>query len=389
MHYPLNLEKRLEIRKSKNSFRKLHSPSGLKDFSSNDYLGFSHNREICELALKLLKENGLSDTNGATGSRLLTGNHQMYTITEDYIRHFHNCEDALIFNSGYDANIGFFGSVPQRGDIILFDELVHASIREGIRLSNSRSFKFRHNDLKDLESLINKIDAKLNTSNADSNIFIVTESVFSMDGDSAPLEEIINLSAKYNAFVVIDEAHATGVLGNRGQGLVQHLGLEKQVFARIITFGKALGSHGAAVLGSKLLKDYLINFSRSLIYTTALPPHSVATILASYQVLNKKEPQEDMVSLKNNIVIFKTALDFHNINSTFIESGSAIQCFVIPGNDNVKRLAANLQDKGFDVKPILSPTVPPGKERLRICLHSFNSPDDIKNLVEELSIFIK
>lgn len=389
MRHPLNLEKRLDIRKRENSFRKLNSESGLKDFSSNDYLGFSHNPEIYELALSLLKENGLLGENGATGSRLLTGNHQLYNKAEDFIKEFHNCEAALIFNSGYDANIGFFSCVPQRGDIILFDELVHASIREGIRLSHAKAFKYQHNDLHDLGNLLIRYNPKQFPSTEEKNIYIVSESVFSMDGDSAPLKEIAELSEKYNAFLVIDEAHATGVVGSKGKGLVQHLDLEKMIFARIITFGKALGAHGAAVLGSRLLRDYLINFSRSFIYTTALPPHSVATILASYRVINNESLHPDLDALKRKIKIFRSELEIRDIFSKFIESESAIQCCVIPGPQVVKNVASHLQEKGFDVKSILSPTVPAGKERLRICLHSFNTHKDIKDLVEQLAIFIK
>src|SRR5690606_18769580 len=188
---------------------------------------------------------------------------------EDYIKEFHGSEAALIYNSGYDANIGFFSSVPQRGDIILYDELVHASIREGIRLSHARAFKFKHNDLQDLDSLLLKYNSKQD--NLDQRyIYVVTESVFSMDGDTALLEGLTNITDIQGAYLIVDEAHATGVFGKKGQGLVQHLDLQKRVFARIITFGKAMGAHGAVITGSKLLGDYLINFSRSFIYTTAL-----------------------------------------------------------------------------------------------------------------------
>src|SRR5690606_598161 len=294
MRHPLNVEKRLEIRKNENSFRELKTSTDIIDFSSNDYLGFSRNSDIYKRALALLQENGLSGRNGATGSRLLTGNHQIYTKTEDYIRDFHQSEAALIFNSGFDANIGIFSCVPQRGDIILFDELVHASIREGIRLSNARAFKFEHNNLPGLENLLVKYSSKA-TGTQEQNIYIVTESVFSMDGDKAPLKEIADLAENYKAFLIVDEAHATGVFGKKGQGLVQQLDLQNKVFARIITFGKAMGAHGAAVTGSKLLVDYLINFSRSFIYTTALPPHAVATILASYMLLNDDDQPDDIL----------------------------------------------------------------------------------------------
>lgn len=390
MRHPINLEKRLDIRLRENSFRYLRSSSILKDFSSNDYLGFSKNKEISKLAISLLEENCLSDCNGASGSRLLTGNHDLFSITENKIEKFHKADAALIFNSGYDANIGVFANVPQRGDIVFFDEFVHASIREGIKLSNARAFKFKHNDLKDLEKLIAKqvgFEEKEPCSRA---IFIVTESVFSMDGDVAPLKSIVDLSEKYSSFLIIDEAHATGVYGKKGEGLLQELNLEDKIFARIITFGKALGVHGAAVLGSEKLRDFLINFSRSFIYTTALPPHSIATVLSAYYILiNDGNQHPSFIALQKNIKVFKSEMQEQGISSWFIESSSAIQCCVIPGNDEVKKAASYLQKKGFDVRPIISPTVPSGKERLRICIHSFNSEQDIKSLIEHLGIFIK
>lgn len=387
MRQPLKLAKRLEIRKNENSFRALQNPAGMIDFSSNDYLGFSGNPHIYDAALGLMQSKGITGRNGASGSRLLTGNHKLYEITENYIKRFHDAGSALIFNSGYDANIGFFSSVPQRGDIILYDELVHASIREGIRLSNAIAFKFRHNGIKDLEDLLIRYDSM--KENETKNLYIVSESVFSMDGDVAPLEELAGLADAYNAFLIVDEAHATGVFGKNGEGLVQYLNLQHRVFARVITFGKALGVHGAAIVGDKILTEYLINFCRSFIYTTALPPHSVAAILASYMFLDQERTCRDLASLKNNIEIFKSQLELRQISTKFIESESPIQCCVIPGNDEVKQAALSLQAKGFDVRPILSPTVAPGLERLRICLHAFNTPKDIAGLVEQLAIFIK
>ena len=387
MRHPLNLEKRLEIRKRENSLRVLRHSTDLIDFSSNDYLGFSKNPQIHQAAVDLVQANGLSGINGATGSRLLTGNHKLYETAEAYIKGFHEAGAALIFNSGYDANLGFFSSVPQRGDIILFDELVHASIREGIRLSHARAFKFTHNKLSDLEDLLKKYNVR--KENEGINLYIVSESVFSMDGDLAPLEGLANLADAYNAFLIVDEAHATGVFGENGRGLVQHLDLHNRVYARIITFGKALGAHGAAILGNKILTGYLINFSKSFIYTTALSPHSVATILASYMLLDQESTCRDLNSLKNNIETFKSQLELRQISSQFIKSESPIQCCVIPGNDRVKQVAMCLQEKGFDVRPILSPTVPTGMERIRICLHSFNTQNDIARLVEQIAIFIK
>ena len=323
--------------------------------------------------------------NGATGSRLLSGNHALYSETEDFISQFHQAETALIFNSGYDANIGFFGAVPQRNDVILYDELCHASIRDGIQMSNAKSYKFPHNDLEELEKLITKYQPT--TDNRQPiTVYIVTESVFSMDGDCPNLEVLTNLSEKHSAFLVVDEAHALGVFGQQGEGLVQSLGLEDKVFARIMTFGKGLGCHGAAILGSQSLKSYLVNFARSFVYTTGLSPHSVATILQSYKHLTKEK--EALQKLKSNIIFFNQEKMRLGLKPLFVYSKSAIQCAIIPGNERVKNSATQLQQKGFDVRPILSPTVPEGQERLRFCLHSYNSESEITNVLELLSTFV-
>jgi len=285
MTFPENLKNKIETRNQNNSLRKLSSPNNLIDFASNDYIGFAKSDAIFNATHSYLVDNNIIQ-NGATGSRLLSGNHKVYQEAENYIAKFHQVESALIFNSGYDANIGFFGAVPQRNDIILFDELSHASIRDGIQLSNAKSYKFQHNDFEDLERLL----LKLSTDNQQpTTIYIVTESVFSMDGDCPNLEELVLLSNNYNCNLVVDEAHALGVFGNRGEGFVQMLGLQDAAFARIVTFGKGLGCHGAAIIGSTELKNYLVNFARSFIYTTGLSPHSVATILIAYQHLETEK----------------------------------------------------------------------------------------------------
>ena len=277
MKLPKKLTNRLKHREEKNSLRRLRTPSNLVDFSSNDYLGFSKSVPIFEKTHQFLVDKNLNQ-NGATGSRLLSGNHFLYDEVESFLSDFHQSESATIFNSGYDANIGFFAAVPQRGDIILYDEFIHASIRDGIQLSNAKAFKFLHNDLEDLEKRLQKQPLDLAQSD-NCDVYIVTESVFSMDGDSPDLVAISEICKKYNVYLIVDEAHALGVFD---AGLVQELNLENEVFARIITFGKALGCHGAAILGSKALQRYLVNFARSFIYTTGLPPHSLATIQCSY-----------------------------------------------------------------------------------------------------------
>ena len=383
MNFPKNLSSKLQIRKQDNAFRMLQSRNNLIDFSSNDYLGFAGSEIIFNKTHQLLLDKNIK-INGATGSRLISGNHTLYQETESFIAEFHLAESALIFNSGYDANIGFFSAVPQRNDVILYDELCHASIRDGILMSNAKSYKFNHNDFEDLKLKIKNLDPS-NSEQAkqlkikNTEIYIVTESVFSMDGDTTNFEELIQLSEKYNCHLIVDEAHALGVFGEKGEGLIQSLGLQNKIFARIMTFGKGLGCHGAAILGSKDLKDYLINFARSFIYTTGLSPHSVATILTAYHQLETEK--ETIQKLRENIIHFNQQKNLLGIKPLFVRSKSAIQSAIIPGNEKVKSIANQLHEKGFNVKAILSPTVPEGQERLRICLHSYNSVKEISDVV--------
>ncbi|WP_272150609.1 aminotransferase class I/II-fold pyridoxal phosphate-dependent enzyme [Tenacibaculum aiptasiae] len=372
MSFPKKLTTKLLQRKENNSLRSLGKEINLVDFSSNDYLGLAKSEIVFNNVHQFLVAQNIKQ-NGATGSRLLSGNHKLYPLVEKQLAEFHNSESALIFNSGYDANIGFFSSVPQRGDIILYDEFIHASIRDGIQLSNAKAYKFKHNDLLDLEEKI----IRLNDSNNNNEIYVITESVFSMDGDSPNLKEIVQICKTNKAYLIIDEAHAIGVFN---KGLVETTEIHNDIFARIVTFGKALGCHGAAIISSEELKNYLVNFSRSFIYTTGLSPHAVATISFAYKELPKSKEQ-----LQKNILFF--IKETQRLNLNFIKSESAIHCCIIPGNEKVKLIAQKLQEKGFDVKPILSPTVNKGEERLRFCLHSYNSFEEITSVLENLATF--
>jgi len=383
MKFPKVLSFKLEQRKQNNALRSLPVVANLIDFSSNDYLGFSKSEVVFDQTHQFLVDNHLKK-NGATGSRLISGNHILYQKTEDFITQFHQSEMALIFNSGYDANVGFFSAVPQRNDVILYDELCHASIRDGIQLSNAKSYKFQHNDVEDLERLIQKCHTERSPDTFE--IYIAIESVYSMDGDSPNLEEMVDLCEKHNLYLVVDEAHALGVFGEKGEGLLQSLQLHHRVFARIMTFGKGLGCHGAVILGNSELKNYLVNFARSFIYTTGLSPHSVATILVAYQQF--ESDSDSIQKLKENTVHFNQEKILLGLKNMFVYSKSAIQCAIIPGNEKVKNIAIQLQEKGFDVKPILSPTVPEGQERLRFCLHSYNSKEEISLVLETLTKLI-
>jgi 8-amino-7-oxononanoate synthase len=372
--FPKKLLAKLTERQDNNSLRRLPVPNGLIDFSSNDYLGLASNGAICNRASEFLKKKGLN-ANGATGSRLLTGNNILYVELEKVLARFFCSESALVFNSGYDANIGFFSAVPQRTDVVFFDELSHASIRDGIGMGRAQSYKFKHNNLEDLSRQI----AHARESKTNSDIYVVTESVFSMDGDSPDLKALAELCLSKGVYLVVDEAHAVGVFGKKGEGLLSELGLQDHVFARIVTFGKAMGCHGAAILGSVTLKSYLINFARSFIYTTGMPPHSLATILAAYEQLSTSVVEQRQ--LRNKINFFREQLKEQNLQAHFIPSDSAVHCCLVEGNERVKKWSRQLQEKGFDVRPIMSPTVPKGQERLRFCLHSFNAESEMKEVL--------
>ena len=377
--FPEKLHKKLQNRRSDNSYRDLTRKPHLVDFSSNDYLGFSKNLDIPTIASKILMKYH-NQPIGATGSRLLSGNHKIHEDLELYLADFYGSESALLFNSGYDANLGVLATIPQRGDTIVFDELSHASIRDGIRLSNAKAFKFKHNDLADLARVIGTIRNK----NKEGEIYVITESVFSMDGDSPDLLKLIQYCSENNSHLIIDEAHAVGIYEN---GLVASLGLEKEVFARIVTFGKAFGVHGASVLGGVDLRNFLINFARSFIYTTALSPHSAAMIWASHKFL-QQQGKKFIQELNKRIKELKLIVIEKGIQEYFCLSDSAIQVCKIAGNDRVKSLSNQLEQDGFDVRPILSPTVPDGGERLRFCLHTFNTENELKAALEIVNKFL-
>jgi 8-amino-7-oxononanoate synthase len=363
------LQARLDQRIADNALRRLVYYKGLTDFCSNDYLGIA-THSLCRQA------NDLPARHGSGGARTLAGNYPLIEATEEKIASFHEAEAALIFNSGYTANLGIMSAIPQRGDQIFYDYLSHASLRDGIRLSHAEAFSFAHNDVNDLEK---KLSRAREGRGAQGQLFVVTESLFSMDGDLAPLEDLLLCCEKYDAHLVVDEAHATGVMGPAGAGVLQSQGLHKRVFARIYTFGKALGCHGAAVFGSSRLKSYLINFSRSFIFTTALPEAAIRSIDAAYDLFPTMDQERQQ--LQSLIERFRSVdLPFSKLNSV-----SPIQAVIIPGNDKVKTVAAQLQQQQLDVRPILYPTVPKGKERLRISLHAFNTTQELDRLIQCLA----
>lgn len=362
------LRKKLSDREESGLLRALTKDRRAIDFFSNDYLGLSRSTELFDAIENLNRTLGVS--NGSTGSRLLGGNTDFTEQVEEGLSIRFKSESSLIFHSGYAANLAVLSSVPQKGDTILYDQLAHASLKDGARLSLASRYSFRHNDLADLEQ-------KLKV--AKGNKFIVVESVYSMDGDQCPLREVTELAAAYDASIVLDEAHATGVMGPAGGGYSVSENLHDKIAIRIYTFGKAMGVHGACVSGSNDLIRYLINFARPFIYTTAPSQHQVASIHCAFTFLAAHPHLQH--DLQKKIELYLNAMRTFSHRTP---SHSAIQTILRPGNENVRNLAAALQERGFDVRPILSPTVPAGAERLRICLHTFNSDDEIVALTETL-----
>jgi len=351
---------KLSRREQEGTKRSLSFFDGGIDFYSNDYLGLAQ-QDVLTPVIK---------SQGSTGSRLISGNSQEAQSCEEFLASFFKVEKALVFNSGYDANLGFFGAIPQRGDTVIYDEHIHASVRDGIRLSFADSFSFEHNSLDDLERLLSR---------AKGTVYVAIESLYSMGGDCAPLKEMAKTCNDNNAYLVVDEAHACGVFGIEGRGLVDKLNLTENVFARIVTFGKAYGFHGACVLGQTELIEFLVNFSRSFIYTTALPSADYKQIKANIEFAKNDDLRN---LLQDNIHYFLSQLKKVKLTSDPI---SPIQMIQIGSVEKCSSIAKKLLNNGINVKPIFSPTVKVGNESIRICIHSFNTAEELDKLCSHLN----
>ncbi len=346
-----SFQKRLQDRKEKGSLRSLLSfEDDLVDFWSNDYLGLGKN------------EHQITLTSGS-GSRLISGNSKAIEGVEHELAHHFQSEAALMFNSGYDANLGFFGALPQRGDTVIYDELIHASVRDGMRLSFATHYAFKHNDLGHLEERLQK---------ATGTVFVAVESLYSMDGDFAPLEDIVKLCKQYHALLIVDEAHAGAVFGKTGGGVSEDKNLSHEIFARLYTFGKGFGAHGAVWCISQEARSFLINFARSFIYTTALPE---AFYLHALQQVKSPDLNQKQHLLQQNIQIFKALVPI-----TVSSPNSPIQMLAFSNLEECLKTAKRLQEHGFGVKAILPPTVSEGEQRLRFCIHAFNTKEEFQRL---------
>ncbi|RLN57202.1 hypothetical protein BBJ29_008716 [Phytophthora kernoviae] len=367
------------------------------DFFSNDYLGFARSKSLQELVASRQAELQSQHPHrlGATGSRLISGNSKLFMDVEKSLAAFYNSDAALLFNSGYAANMGVVSCVPQVDDVVLYDELVHNSCHEGIRLSRAyakgRAFAFRHNDLEDLECKLQQFLVASSDNETKTCVYVVVESLYSMDGDFAPLEDMAALCERMGAFMIIDEAHSTGVYGPQGAGFVRELRLEKKyknaVACRVHTFGKAMGCHGAVVCGSQVLIDYLVNYARSFIYTTAFPFDQLVAVACVHEFCAGTEADALRRNVLELVQYFK-----HKVHDTagiphdaLLASESPIQGVVFKGNHRVLLASQQMNTMGIRVVPIRSPTVPKGAERFRIVIHADNTRREIDLLVDALA----
>ncbi len=365
----MNLSQRwcleLDRLKQDGRHRALQTPSGL-DFSSNDYLGLS--KRIWPVA---------EFTRSGTASRLLRGHHPIWDEVEAKLAAWHQTEAALVFTSGYAANEGLLGTIIEPGDLVFSDQLNHASIIDGIRLSRAEKVVFPHNDLGALETALRQ---RQKSRTARQAWFIVTESLFGMEGDIAPLRELAELAARYDAHLLVDEAHATGCFGDTGGGLVDSLGLRERVLVTVHTGGKALAVPGAYIVGSRLLKETLINRCRHFIFTTALPPQIGAWWLDAVDAVSTGKLARS--ALHEHAQQFRTEMSLQGISV----AGAAYIATIVFGADHAAVSAARkLQDAGFDVRAIRPPTVPEGTARLRVSIHADHEPKVLVDLANALA----
>jgi 8-amino-7-oxononanoate synthase len=365
----------LAQRAAEGKLRQLRLGSQGVDFSTNDYLGLARDKALHQQVLESWAAYIDSPTNGATASRLLGGESVLAEETEADISRFHQAESALLFATGYMANQGLLSCVANRGETILYDAYVHASLREGLRLSLATTLSFHHNDLEHLREQLAR---------AKGQVYVATESVFSMDGDTALLAEIATLCREFGAKLILDEAHALGVLGQKGEGLWT-TDLEDVTLARVYTFGKGLGCHGAAVVGSNILKLYLINYCRPFIYSTALAPVQMLAIRHAYPMMAAADDARTQIrTLAAALNEGLKDLKVEGFLADYCPAQASIAAIIQPGNTEVRALAATLQAAGFDVRPVVSPTVQAGTERIRICLHSYNTLGEVEKLLSTL-----
>jgi 8-amino-7-oxononanoate synthase len=361
-----DFEQKVNSLRQKHLYRKLEVLQGV-DFCSNDYLGFSKNNILNESIRDYLNNNGEVF---ASSSRLISGTRNLHIEAEVEIAEFLGREASLIFNSGYCANVGVISTLC-RNSIIYSDELNHASIIDGAKKSKADVKVYRHNDYLHLEKLL------ANDSAIESERYIITESIFSMDGTLSDIRKLLSLSVKYNTFLIVDEAHSTGILGYEGRGLIYEEDINENRVVSIHTCGKALGCYGAFIGCSEDVREYLINCCREFIFTTALPPLNILLILQS--IKNIRVSNDLRIKLRGNIEYFRSKLSISSSSKT------QIQPFFIEGNKSVVELSRKIRNAGIDIVAIRYPTIAKGLERVRISIHSTHTFEEINALAVYLN----
>ena len=338
--------------------RKLHN------YASNDYLGLAEHPEVIEAAVRATRDYGA----GAGASRLMTGTQRPHAQLEEKLAGFKRTEAALVFGSGYASSVGALQALATKDDVVLLDKLSHACLVDGARLSGATLRPFHHNDAEHLEHHLQWAREK----HPQARIFIVTESVFSMDGDLAPLREIVTLKDKYGAVLMLDEAHAVGVLGPGGRGLADHLGLANRIEVQMGTLGKALGSSGGYITGSRVMIDYLLNAARSFIFSTAPPASTATAASAALDLCAGPEGDKRRAKLRQLADLFDPV------------PRAAIHPLIIGSEDDTLRAAEQLAQLGFHVPAIRPPTVPKGTSRLRVSLSAAHEAETARTLASAL-----
>ncbi|WP_096436846.1 8-amino-7-oxononanoate synthase [Alteribacter populi] len=371
------LNNRLAERKKQGLYRKLKTMNtapgprvdinGEKQlvFSSNNYLGLANDQRLINAAKATLDEFGV----GSSGSRLTTGNSIWHERLEEKVAQFKQTEAALLFSNGYLANVGVLSSLPEKGDVILSDQLNHASIIDGCRLSKADTMIYNHVDMIDLEK-------KLKEERSYQRRFIVTDGVFSMDGNIAPLDKIMTLASRYGASVIVDDAHATGVLGKHGRGTSEYFGIKPDVI--IGTLSKAVGTEGGYVAGSKTLVDFLLNYARPFIFQTAISPASCAASSVAFDVIESSmNKRESLVSKVQYLKMNLQELGYHVIGGQ-----GPIVPVIIGESQKAVSFADRLREKAIYAPAIRPPTVSPSESRIRLTLTSDHTDEEIDYLIE-------
>ena len=371
MKFYSKIDSQLEHYKQNDAFRFLKKENNIGtdiiNLSSNDYLGLAKSQD-------LLKEFNSKYKNlpyTSSSSRLLDGNHKFYDIIENQLSELYQSESALFFNSGYHLNIGVLPSITSKNDLILADKLVHASIIEAIKLSAAKTIRYKHLDYLQIEKLLKKYK------NTYENIFIVSESIFSMDGDKADIKELVKLKNKYNAYLYLDEAHAVGAIGEKGLGLAEQTNLISEIDFLAGTMGKAMASVGAYLICKSNIKSYLINNCKSLIYTTALAPINVAWSSFIIDKITGLSIQRN--NLEEKSAYLKTILEEAGLNTL---GETHILAILVGENTKCLELSSYLQKHNIKVQAIRPPTVPLNTSRIRISLHANLSKADLDKVAQ-------